>query len=99
MKLASLGHAARNTANVKVRQPLAEAAFALGSIDEQHMVEKYADVLMEELNVKHVRVLSGSAEAAAYTLNPYPKQLGQKYQSLFPQVRKAILALETEKTA
>ncbi|NSW51105.1 MAG: isoleucine--tRNA ligase [Anaerolineae bacterium] len=99
MKLASLGHSARNSANVKVRQPLAEAAFALGSLDEQRVVEKYADVLMDELNVKSVRILSGSAEAASYTLNPYPKQLGQKYQSLFPQVRKAILALDTETTA
>ena len=34
MKLASLGHAARNKANRKVRQPLAEAAFSVGSADE-----------------------------------------------------------------
>lgn len=98
MKLASLGHAARNSAGVKVRQPLAEAAFAVGA-DESNVVSKYADVLMEELNVKNVRVLSGSQEAAAYTLNPYPKQLGQRFKGLFPKVRKAILALDTETTA
>ncbi len=98
MKLASLGHAARNSAAVKVRQPLAEAAFAVvGS--ESDTVEKYADVLMEELNVKNVRVLSGSQEAAAYSLNPYPMQLGQRFKGLFPKVRKAILALDTESTA
>ena len=31
MKLASLGHAARNKANRKVRQPLQEVAYSLGS--------------------------------------------------------------------
>lgn len=98
MKLASLGHAARNSAGVKVRQPLAEAAFAVVG-EESEVVEKYADVLMEELNVKHVRTLSGTQEAAAYSLNPYPKQLGQRFKSLFPKVRKAILALDTETTA
>ncbi len=35
MKLASLGHAARNKANRKVRQPLAEVAFTVGSAEEQ----------------------------------------------------------------
>ena len=34
MKLASLGHAARNKANRKVRQPLAEVAFAVGNAEE-----------------------------------------------------------------
>ncbi len=98
MKLASLGHAARNSAAVKVRQPLAEAAFAVVG-NESEVVSKYADVLMEELNVKHVRTLSGSQEAAAYSLNPYPKQLGQRFKGLFPKVRKAILDLDTEATA
>ncbi|MCD6475384.1 MAG: isoleucine--tRNA ligase [Anaerolineaceae bacterium] len=99
MKLASLGHAARNSASIKVRQPLAEAAFAVGSAEEAPVVNKYADVLMDELNVKNVRALSGSSEAASFKLNPYPKQLGQKYKNLFPKVRKAILALDSEATA
>jgi isoleucyl-tRNA synthetase len=98
MKLASLGHAARNSAAVKVRQPLAEAAFAVSG-DEAAVVAKYADVLMEELNVKHVRVLSGTREAAAYSLNPYPKQLGQRFKGDFPKVRQAIMTLDTEATA
>ncbi|MBN2047868.1 MAG: isoleucine--tRNA ligase, partial [Anaerolineaceae bacterium] len=99
MKLASLGHAARNKANVKVRQPLKEAAFAVSSLDEVPVIERYADVLQDELNVRSVRALSGSAEAAAFQLNPYPKQLGQRFKNVFPQVRKAILALDAEKAA
>jgi isoleucyl-tRNA synthetase len=99
MKLASLGHAARNKANRKVRQPLAEAAFAVGSSDEQDVLKRYAELLEDELNVKHVRSLMAAGEAAAFTLNPLPKQLGQKYGKLFPEIRTAILALDTDSAA
>jgi len=32
-------------------------------------------------------------------LNPYPKQLGQKYKNQFPAIRKAMLELNAEKAA
>jgi isoleucyl-tRNA synthetase len=99
MKLASVGHAARNKANRKVRQPLAEAAFSVGSADEREVVAKYADLLEDELNVKHVRVLDATGEAVAYSLNPLPKQLGQKYGARFPAIRKALLAMDAEAAA
>jgi isoleucyl-tRNA synthetase len=35
----------------------------------------------------------------SYHLKPLPKQLGQKYQSEFPAVRRAILKLEAEESA
>lgn len=99
MKLASVGHAARNKANRKVRQPLAEAAFSVGSADERHVIETYADLLEDELNVKHVRALDTAGEAVSYSLNPLPKQLGQKYGSRFPAIRKALLDLDPEPAA
>ncbi len=99
MRLASLGHAARNKANRKVRQPLAECAFSVGSLDERHMVEQYADLLADELNVKKVSVLDAAAEAVAYSVNPLPKQLGQKYGNRYPAIRQAILAMNPEAVA
>jgi len=99
MRLASLGHSARNQAAMKVRQPLAEAAFSVGSLKETRALEDYADLLADELNVKRVSVLGSAGEAVSYSLNPLPKQLGQKYQSQFPEVRKAILALDPHKAA
>jgi isoleucyl-tRNA synthetase len=99
MKLASLGHAARNKANRKVRQPLAEAAFSVGNAEEAGIVTKYADLLEDELNVKQVRTLDTAGEAADFSLNPLPKQLGQKYGSRFPGIRKALLALSPERAA
>lgn len=99
MKLASVGHAARNKANRKVRQPLAEAAFSVGNIEEQKVIEKYADILEDELNVKHVRALDAATEAVAYEIKPLPKQLGQKYGKQFPAIRSALMAFDPEKVA
>ena len=99
MKLVSLGHAARNKSKIKVRQPLREAAFSVSNIHDNQVIAEYADLLQDELNVKSVRSLSAASEAAAYELIPLPKQLGQKYQSKYPSIRKAILALDAEKSA
>ncbi|MBT3316152.1 MAG: isoleucine--tRNA ligase, partial [Anaerolineae bacterium] len=99
MKLVSLGHAARQKSELKVRQPLAEVAFFVGNAEEREAIKTYADLIQGELNVKAVRLLDASSEAVAYSVKPYPKQLGQKYQSKFPLVRKAIMAVDAEDAA
>lgn len=99
MKLASLGHSARNRAGIKVRQPLAEASFSVGSAAEAHAVRQHADLLADELNVKQVRALGSAGEAVSYSLNPLPKQLGQKYKGAFPAVRQALQDLDPEQAA
>jgi isoleucyl-tRNA synthetase len=99
MKLVSLGHNARQKANRKVRQPLAEAAFSLGRPEERHAVETYADLITDELNVKKVRLLDTSGEAVSFKVKPLPKQLGQKYGNKFPGLAKAITALDANVVA
>ncbi len=94
MKMVSLGHNARQRANRKVRQPLAEAAFALSHPEERHAVETYADLITDELNVKKVRLLDTSGEAVSFAVKPLPKQLGQKYGNKFPGLAKAITGLD-----
>ena len=99
MRLVSLGHATRNMSEIKVRQPLSKVAFAVGSAQEQRVIEEYADILAEELNVKKVESLGETDEAVEYTLNPLPRQLGSKYKDQFPVVRKALLALDPREAA
>ncbi|MFZ5912113.1 MAG: isoleucine--tRNA ligase [Chloroflexota bacterium] len=99
MRLVSLGHAARQKANRKVRQPLAEAAFSVGSAVERQAVTALADLIADELNVKTVRLLDASTEAVSHQVKPLPKQLGQKYGNKFPAIQKAILALNPEDVA
>jgi isoleucyl-tRNA synthetase len=99
LRLVSLGHAARNQANIKLRQPLSEIAFAVGLDSERDVVSKYTALIANELNVKSVRLLDVTAEVVSYQLKPLPRQLGQKYGSRFPELRKAILKLDSRKTA
>jgi isoleucyl-tRNA synthetase len=99
MKLVSLGHSSRQKANRKVRQPLAEAAFSVGNAEEGRSVEKFADLMADELNVKHVRLLDTSGEAVSFMIKPLPKQLGQKYGNKFPGLAKAITAMDPNSIA
>ncbi|MGC8856751.1 MAG: isoleucine--tRNA ligase, partial [Anaerolineae bacterium] len=99
MRLVSLGHAARQKANRKVRQPLAEAAFSVGNPAERKAVEMFAELIADELNVKRVRLLDAATEAVSHTVKPLPKQLGQKYGNKFPAIQKAILAMDAEQVA
>jgi isoleucyl-tRNA synthetase len=99
MRLVSLGHSARQKANRKVRQPLAEAAFSVGNSNERKAVETYADLFTDELNVKQVRLLDSATEAVSHTVKPLPKQLGQKYGNKFPSIQKAIVAMNSEQAA
>ncbi len=99
MKLVSLGHSARQKANRKVRQPLAEAAFSVGNNFERAALTRNMDVIADELNVKQVRPLDSSTEAVSHTVKPLPKQLGQKYGNKFPAIQKAILAMNPETVA
>ncbi len=99
LRLVSLGHAARNKANRKLRQPLSEIAFAVGLDKERDVVMRYSELLGDELNVKKVRLLDVAAEVVSYQLKPLPKQLGQKYGSQFPALREAILSLDPRETS
>jgi isoleucyl-tRNA synthetase len=99
MTLASLGHATRNQAGIKVRQPLAEIAFSVSNQDEALALERFTVLLADELNVKQVHRLGSAREAVSYQIKPLPKQLGKKYKALFPKVSRAIQNIEAEEIA
>jgi isoleucyl-tRNA synthetase len=99
IKLVSLGHAARQKANRKVRQPLQQAAFSVGNPSERRALRAFHDLVEDELNVKEVRLLDNATEAVSHTIKPLPKQLGQKYGNKFPDIQKAVAALDSEQAA
>jgi isoleucyl-tRNA synthetase len=94
MRLVGLGRAARNSVDIKMRQPLAEAAFSLPAA-ERPIVKKYADLLAAELNVKSVLVLDQAEEVISYTLNPLPDLLGPRFKGDFPALQKQLLQDES----
>ncbi|MBN1564418.1 MAG: isoleucine--tRNA ligase [Anaerolineae bacterium] len=89
-KLVSLGHAARHTADLKVRQPLAEAVFVTRYSAENDTVKALAGTIAEELNVKTVRVVESAEDMLTYSLNPLPQVLARLLRGDFPKVQKAL---------
>jgi isoleucyl-tRNA synthetase len=94
MRLVSLGHSARNSAQVKVRQPLAEVEFVLTSARERETAQAYADLIADELNVKQVSVLAEAGEMIGYHLNPLPAALGPRLGADFPKLQSMLRAAD-----
>ena len=55
-RVVSLGLAARQAAKINVRQPLAELVVSPGSDADRRAVERFPDIITDELNVKAVRL-------------------------------------------
>jgi isoleucyl-tRNA synthetase len=63
------------------------------------VLEKFAALLGEVLNVKRVRLLNVSEEAHSFRLSPVPGCLGPKHKDLYPLVCAALTELDTEGAA
>lgn len=90
MRVAAIGHAARNQARIKVRQPLSVAMVKPRSASEEGPLQRLADQIRDELNVKEVRVTADESDLIEYTVSPIPSQVGKKYKALFPAVRATL---------
>jgi isoleucyl-tRNA synthetase len=67
MKISSLGRAARAKARIKVRQPVAKALVIIETEDEKEALEKLANEVMEEVNVKELVVLTEAKEREKFS--------------------------------
>ena len=96
---ASLGRAARGSADIKLRQPLAQARVNVGSQQERDDLLELASVLVEEINVKEIEVVSEVGELVNYKLLPDNRVMGPRFGRQFPQVRAALMALNAAEAA
>jgi len=69
MKISSLGRAARAKAGIKVRQPVAKAVVMVETKEDKKALEKLANEVMEEINVKQLVVLSEAKEREKFPSN------------------------------
>jgi len=65
MKVSSLGRAARAKAGIKVRQPLQEAVVRVETEGERRSLERLAEEVIEEINVKQLVVVSAGERRSA----------------------------------
>ena len=94
MRLARLGRSARATANLRVRQPLAELVVDLDSAQEEGRLPVVQAQLLDELNVKRVRLAAEVGGLTAATVKPNFKALGPRFGRRMKQVTAAIAAAD-----
>ena len=95
MRVVSLGRAAREKAQIKVRQPLnALYIRVLNRLEEEALV-RHSDQVLEELNIKYLHFMSNDSNMLAYTLKPRVKILGPKYGPLVQKILAAFKSLDT----
>jgi len=88
-QVVTLGHSARNSQNVKLRQPLGCAMIHMegdvGEIDEESLA-----LIKDELNVKQVAFVDEASDLVTYRLLPDNRALGPRFGKRFPAVRTAL---------
>ncbi len=90
MRVASLGRASRAKAGLKVRQPVAELFVKLPTRLEEEALERLAPPLLDELNVKELRVVRDETDFLRFEVKPNLKLLGQKYGREVQDIAKAL---------
>ena len=93
-----LGLGARGQAKIKVRQPLAEAVVVAAG-RERAAIERLAEIVREELNVKRVRFVEGTEELGRYEVKANYRRLGPLFGKEMPLVAEAIAALDPAQVA
>jgi isoleucyl-tRNA synthetase len=93
-----LGRAARAQAKVKLRQPLRKAV-VVASDAEREAIERLADVVASELNVKELDFVQSEAELVSYRVRPNYRALGPRFGKDMPQVAAAVEALNASAVA
>ncbi len=94
MRLSRLGRSARAGANLRVRQPLAELVVDLDSEREQARLPLIHAQLLDELNVKEVRLAAEVGGLTAATVKPNFRALGPRFGRRMKEVAAAIAAAD-----
>jgi isoleucyl-tRNA synthetase len=81
-----------------VRQPLAEAVVVADG-REREAIERLADVVREELNVRRMRFVAAADELSEYEVKANYRTLGPLFGKDMPRVAEAIAALDAARVA
>jgi isoleucyl-tRNA synthetase len=93
-----LGHKARSQARVNLRQPLPEAVI-VAAAREREAIERFHDLVRDELNVKALRYVSEADELGRFELKPNYRVLGPRFGKRMPRVAAAVAALDPRHAA
>ena len=89
IKIVSMGRSARNKANIKIRQPLGELVVhsnkTIITIVENNKLE-----ILEELNIKNLKIISDSSSLVKFVIKPNFQLLGKRFGDKMNDINKLI---------
>jgi isoleucyl-tRNA synthetase len=86
LKVVVFGRAARNTANIKNRQPIGNMYIKAGKELDSYFI----DIIEDELNIKSVSFRDDVSEFTSYSFKPQLKTVGPKYGKQLNGIREYL---------
>ena len=93
LEIVVMGRAARNTANIKNRQPIGTMYVK----SEFQLSEFYKEIIEDELNVKEVVFKDDIADFISYSFKPQMRTVGPKYGKLQNKIKTTLTELDGNK--
>ncbi len=91
LQVVTMGRAARNGANVKIRQPLS----VLYLHGFSNMDDEMCSIIRDELNIKNTQNIEDINRFMSYSFKPQLKTVGPKYGVQLQDIRTALLKLDS----
>ena len=90
LKVVVLGRAARNTANIKNRQPIGRMFVKA----ETALPAFYQEIIQDELNVKKVEFTDDVRAFTSYSFKPQLRTVGRKYGKYVNEIKEILAGLD-----
>ena len=94
-----MGRSARNKANIRTRQPLANMLFKAKNDKEKAYITELADQIKEELNIKAVTFIDSIDAYVSYEAKPNFVTLGKKVGKQMPLIVKGLKEMDGAQVA
>ena len=89
-KTVELGRSARNSSEIRIRQPLSKALFAVEDDQIAKFILENKDIVLDELNVKSITRITEASDLIEYKIKPNLRTLGQKYGSGLSKIKELL---------
>ena len=93
LEIVVMGRAARNTANIKNRQPIGQMYVKA----PEALSDFYVNIIADELNVKKVTFTDDVSSYTDYQFKPQLRTVGPKYGKYLKQIQSALAELDGNK--
>ena len=90
LKVVVYGRAARNTANIKSRQPIGEMFIKA----DKQLDEYFVDIIRDELNIKQVEFKDDLSAFTSYSFKPQLRTVGPKYGKQLGGIKEYLASVD-----